>query len=810
MEKKDYHESNRQLSLDFTRGLAVILMVFSHGIYFFNHAQNPFLDTIARTGNTFAFSTFLFVSAAAAYIAHTVNKKFNTNKRIIHRFFIILSGYLVIAISASLKESSNLFVTVAEILLIQRIPRFSEFLIPFAVFTLSFIPLGRFYRKIAPKPLILAGLSTIAFIAAVFLYQVTVPAFLTGLAAIIVGHENFRTFPLLWYLPIFLAGLGWGHLIQNHVADRIRIKSGFETAVICYLVTLITAILPGFNLLPYIAIGTRWPPSLGFLTIGLTFALSIELIYHLIKTSVLLRRFLVRIIAVGMDSYDIFIVHLLLLFCWEIFNFNISGAWAILLVSALLLAISVIISGLHVNFSYPKIHFHHTVTDRYRIKKRYLIILVFLIFAVTFQLNLVNPSQPTGNIMTKSELSINVAPTASGLKPEVTAKYPIEISSRTWHLLTPAQTTNYQATVRWRQNQVPAGTRKPEKLVITIPENNTRFDCRLTNDECQINISLKDWPAGIYTLIAADWNADNGQARTHRFRLTYPLYVAWTLDWEGWDVADATLVEIDQISRDYNLPVTHFFNPRLFIAEEISPERKQQIAQYLIGRISSSADEIGLHLHMQTDLVEAAGITAKLAPRWGLDTAQPGYDVPLTIYSAQDLTKIIQFSQSLFTKYGLPQATGFRAGGWYADEVTLKSLANAGFFYDASGREHLLWGGIKTSPWNLTADTQPYFPSAANQNETGDNNLPILEIPNTAGNTYEDQVETLIDKFEQVLPLVYSQPEVRVILSHPQWADTEFPKIQPVLEHINRYRHDRDLGPVVMVTTGKIQTLWNK
>jgi len=72
----------------------------------------------------------------------------------------------------------------------------------------------------------------------------------------------------------------------------------------------------------------------------------------------------------------------------------------------------------------------------------------------------------------------------------------------------------------------------------------------------------------------------------------------------------------------------------------------------------------------------------RTAPGWA--GRGDGYDVPITAYPESDQRALIEYSLRLMSEHGLARPTTFRAGGQFANEATLRTLASLGFVADAS------------------------------------------------------------------------------------------------------------------------------
>lgn len=293
------------------------------------------------------------------------------------------------------------------------------------------------------------------------------------------------------------------------------------------------------------------------------------------------------------------------------------------------------------------------------------------------------------------------------------------------------------------------------------------------------------------------------------FYRSYPLYVAWTEDWEGYDVNQAYLDAIAAIANEYQLPITHFFNPRIYVTKTISPERARTLTQWVQRRIALG-DGYGLHLHMFTDLVAQAGVEPKTEPNWG--DSGSGYGVPMTAYTKDEQVRIIQHALDLMVENGFGRTDLFRAGGWYGNLDTLTALAELGFQADSSARTAYRFGRNRLPGyWNILPTTRPYHPSRTNQNHSSSSNdFSVLEIPNNGADSYAFTAPQMIERFTTNLGRgILDEKQQLTYLSHPHWFDEkEQGRVRDLLTYINRYTFSNDRGPVIFTTTKAIANTW--
>lgn len=284
--------------------------------------------------------------------------------------------------------------------------------------------------------------------------------------------------------------------------------------------------------------------------------------------------------------------------------------------------------------------------------------------------------------------------------------------------------------------------------------------------------------------------------------ISAPVYVAWTLDWEGVDPKPENIAAIEKIANEHKIPLVHFFNPRVLIHSSITKQRKQDIVSWLKTRISQG-DELGMHMHMQHDMVEFAGIKPRETdPTW--DGGTTGYDTPTTDYTYEEFLKLVNWAKSMFVQYNLPVPKGYRTGGWFANSDTLKALEQAGFTYDSSGRKPFALGstGIQQT-WNLDITTQPYHPSYTDQNnQNASDPMKLLEIPNNGMDSYWSETQQLIDNFyANYVPGTFLNTDIVVVyLTHPEWfVSVDKTKVIQLFTEIDKYSYDKNKGPVKYV-----------
>ena len=296
---------------------------------------------------------------------------------------------------------------------------------------------------------------------------------------------------------------------------------------------------------------------------------------------------------------------------------------------------------------------------------------------------------------------------------------------------------------------------------------------------------------------------------TTRFLVSAPEYVVWTLDFEGDEASDETMANTATIADGLKIPMTVMWNPRAWTTTQVSPARADAMLAWTKGR-GAKGDEVALHIHMWTDYVRSASVIPHTQPNWAgrLD----GYDVPITSYSEAEQARLIEYGLRLMNEHGLTGITSFRAGGDFGDAATLRALVANGITADCTAVPAGTFGSLRW-PWTLPPDAQPYRPSRDDANKPGD--LPILEAPTNAGNTYAYTTISIAPVARADLAMLARPGEVATarkgltIVSHPGTIDaSERAAIESLFRAFDALRYDHDTGPVRFVTLKQLAQAW--
>lgn len=339
----------------------------------------------------------------------------------------------------------------------------------------------------------------------------------------------------------------------------------------------------------------------------------------------------------------------------------------------------------------------------------------------------------------------------------------------------------------------------------------------------QASIVVSDLEPGIYTVVANVTESKDDlkifRSQQIPFYVTYPMYVSWTLDWEGFDVNQIDLDNMASIADQHGVPMVHLFNPRIYIKNQysyasISETRAKYITDWVKARQQNKFEEIGMHMHMFPDMVAAAGVNPVYDPVVG---AAYG-DSKTNAYSEEDLTKIFSWGRQQFSANALGAPITYRTGAWMSSPAVLKAAQNTGFAIDTTGRTS---GPINPAmpysspvPWNLSVTTYPYLPSVNDINSWTGDRLNIWEFPNNGADSYWFSVQELISRFDQNYPnkgSIVTRPQVVTYLSHPHWfTGVDTPKLRPLFSYTDQFLFKNDAGPVVYATLEDIYSQWDR
>ena len=240
----------RDRSIDVGRGMLVIMMVYGHVMQFFGDSQIfPLVGTMIDVINLTVFPTFVFYFGATAVLAYLKKPYLQALPGMIRT---TLRAYAVFCLSSVgyrvLRENKAFAVgTVRRVMQLTDIPGWSEFLISFALYGLLLIVGYAVFDWLSRKPFACLLVSALCVACCEFVPYGSVPTRL----ALLIGGRDFSYFPIVQYMPYFLAGMLYAR------GDR-RTRRGL-------LLVSVVASLGGVAYWHFFGFPNRFPPSWGWI-----------------------------------------------------------------------------------------------------------------------------------------------------------------------------------------------------------------------------------------------------------------------------------------------------------------------------------------------------------------------------------------------------------------------------------------------------------------------------------------------------------------------------------------------------------------
>ncbi len=286
-----------------------------------------------------------------------------------------------------------------------------------------------------------------------------------------------------------------------------------------------------------------------------------------------------------------------------------------------------------------------------------------------------------------------------------------------------------------------------------------------------------------------------------------------TVDWEGRDLRDANLSAMRALHvRFPQVKIVHFLNAAYFTKRGVDVEDTE-------ARIASTLapeDEKGLHIHGWKRLFEASGVTFKTGPTFWGTTLRPtecegdcGHEVPISLYSAPELRKVVKFSVDTLEAHGFGRAKSFRSGGWMAKENVREAIAAEGFLYEESAvpsaflapklSSYPLHGWVDELWRGTTETSQPQ----ALATPAGS----LTEIPDNGALADYATADQMVATFEANKATWLRDRRRNVVVSigfHQETASQYLPQLESALERIYEIAA-RERLPLVSITSDAVR-----
>jgi hypothetical protein len=273
------------------------------------------------------------------------------------------------------------------------------------------------------------------------------------------------------------------------------------------------------------------------------------------------------------------------------------------------------------------------------------------------------------------------------------------------------------------------------------------------------------------------------------------LQLVVSVDWEGRDLRDDNLAAMEDLHAKFpQVKIVHFLNAAYFLKHgAVAADVATQM-----NRAIRPGDEKGLHIHGWRRLFEASGVTFRGSPTfWGttLDVHGQecgddcGHEVPISLYTSDELRKVVKLSLDTLETNGFGRAKSFRCGGWMAKQPVRDALTAEGMRYDHSAVPTVfLQAKLGTMPvydwlselWQGTTNvSQPYaLPTATTS---------LTEVPDNGALADYVSTQQMVDTFEANKAAFLQDRKKNVVVSigfHQETAATYLPQLEAALTRI--------------------------
>lgn len=392
---QSHHHSERSIKIDVLRGLAVMGMVIAHALFFFHDKSNSTFVFTEKILNTTVFTIFVFVAGQSlskwldAHAHDHFRKLFFLSLK---RSFIFYLAYATLAVAAIITTTARSS-DIINALTLSSPPNFTEYIHFFIVLNVLVPFLYPLFRLIRTSMLLTFVIGAFFFLLGVTIHEIEVPSALLGVKALFAGDESLLRFPVLFYMPVVLWGIWWQHDMDHNKQNKVHTTKHFWLIGGVIVSTIVGVILTRFFNIPLLNPNVRWPPSITFLTMGMSVAaIGLFLMPSFTWVGTSIRRIIAYF---GRDALDIWVTHLILLFLYKKFiSVQFEDPFVTLSMVIILMTLSVFLSSIALTnrISFP---LNLTFKGTTRFRKRYMLfaflgLLLILVSSTA-------PASPYGN-----------------------------------------------------------------------------------------------------------------------------------------------------------------------------------------------------------------------------------------------------------------------------------------------------------------------------------------------------------------------------------------------------------------------------
>jgi hypothetical protein len=288
-------------------------------------------------------------------------------------------------------------------------------------------------------------------------------------------------------------------------------------------------------------------------------------------------------------------------------------------------------------------------------------------------------------------------------------------------------------------------------------------------------------------------DASTGAGEGDYTATTGKLQIVVTVDWEGRDLRDDNLRAMEDLrARFPQVKIVQFLNAGYYTKQSAMPSD----VTARMNRALRPGDEKGLHIHGWKRLFESAGVDFRTSPTfWGtsVDAKGPdcvlgdcGHEVPISLYTTDELRKVVKLSLDTLESHGFGRAKSFRCGGWMAKTTVRDAIAAEGMTYDHSAVPTVfLEPQLGTRPlygwlselWQGTSNvSQPYSLATST--------TALTEVPDNGALADYVSTDQMMDTFEANKAAFLRDRRKNVVVSvgfHQETAARFLPQLEAAL-----------------------------
>ena len=270
------------------------------------------------------------------------------------------------------------------------------------------------------------------------------------------------------------------------------------------------------------------------------------------------------------------------------------------------------------------------------------------------------------------------------------------------------------------------------------------------------------------------------------------LQLLVTVDWEGRDLREDNLRAMENLrARFPQVKIIHFLNAGYYTKQGANAAD----VTARINRPLRAGDENALHIHGWKRLFEASGVGFRASPTfWGTSLNATGreciedcgHEVPISLYTSDELRKVVKFSLDKLETSGFGRAKSFRCGGWMAKPTVRDAVAAEGLTFEHSAvPTTFLQAKLGTTPvygwlselWQGTTNvSQPYTIATAS--------TPLTEVPDNGALADYVSPDQMMDVFEANKAAFLRDRSKNVVVSvgfHHETAASYLPQLEIAL-----------------------------